>query len=57
MLTYCSPANLRMYCCYFYHCLQLKDLLQPYGQLKSLSVAMDASTGKNKVRVGSVGLC
>lgn len=29
--------------------LQLKELLQPYGQLKSLTVAMDAATGKNKV--------
>jgi len=29
--------------------LQLKELLAPYGQLKSLSVAMDAATGKNKV--------
>lgn len=30
---------------------QVKELLAPYGQLKSLSVAMDAATGKNKVRV------
>ncbi|WIA31001.1 hypothetical protein OEZ86_001042 [Tetradesmus obliquus] len=27
---------------------QVKELLAPYGQLKSLSVAMDAATGKNK---------
>eukprot|EP00775_Hariotina_reticulata_P009960 gene9960-10115_t len=28
--------------------LKVKELLAPYGQLKSLSVAMDAATGKNK---------
>jgi hypothetical protein len=34
---------------------QVKELLAPYGQLKSLSVAMDAATGKNKVRLRLLG--
>jgi hypothetical protein len=37
---------------------QVKELLAPYGQLKSLSVAMDAATGKNKVcDLTSFGYC
>lgn len=44
---------MRLCCTLFFvalYVLQLKELLAPYGQLKSLSVAMDAATGKNKVR-------
>lgn len=51
VLLLAAPALTCALCCpaLCFLWLQLKDLLAPYGQLKSLSVAMDAATGKNKV--------
>lgn len=32
-------------------CAQVKELLAPYGALKSFNLVMDKNTGKSKVRV------